>query len=93
MYIKNEHILEYPNYNGIDDFKESLIYGKEIEFRWNGVDFTVEYENNKTFSICEAYKPETEKVFKTVDELLNFKIFDDCLRDIITKVEIMWRNI
>ncbi len=95
MYTKNEHILEYPNYNDIDDFKESLIYGREIEIRWKDTDFTIEYEGDSLnkFSICEAYKPETENTFKTVDELLDFKIFNESLRNIITKVEIMWRNI
>ncbi|MEZ3420503.1 MAG: hypothetical protein K1V95_00975, partial [Eubacterium sp.] len=82
-------------YNDIDDFKESLIYGREIEIRWKDTDFTIEYEGDSLnkFSICEAYKPETENTFKTVDELLDFKIFNESLRNIITKVEIMWRNI
>lgn len=95
MYTKNEHILEYPNYDDIDDFKESLINGREIEIRWQGIDYTIEYEGDclNDFSISEAYKPQTEKHFNTIDELLNFKVLDKSLRDIITKAEIMWRNI
>lgn len=93
VYTKNEHILEYPKYDNINDFKESLINGREIEIRWKEIDFTIEYEQDNTFSICEAYKPETEKSFKTIDELLNFKIFGESLCNIITKAEIMWRNI
>ena len=94
MYTKNEHILEYPNYNDIDDFKESLIYGKEIEIRWKGIDFTIEYEQDRIFSICEAYKPETEKSFKSIDKLLELKLnTGDVLKDVVLQAEIMWRNI
>lgn len=30
MYTKNNHILEYPNYKDINDFRESLIHGREL---------------------------------------------------------------
>ncbi|MCM1285145.1 MAG: hypothetical protein NC213_08150 [Acetobacter sp.] len=93
MYTKNEHILEYPNYTSIQDFKDSLIYGKEIVILWKGIYFTIEYDE-KTFSISEAYKPETERCFKTIDELLKFKLNSgDLLMDIITQAEVEWRNI
>lgn len=94
MYTKNEHILEYPKFKNMDDFKESLIIGKEIEIRWKSIDYTIEYEQNKTFSICEAYKPEKERCFKSNDELLGFKLkTGETLKDIILQAEIMWRNI
>lgn len=94
MYTKNEHILEYPKYNNITEFKESLINGREIEFRWKEIDFTIEYEQDETFSICEAYKPETEKSFKSIDELLKLKLnTGEALKDIVLQAEIMWRNI
>lgn len=94
MYTKNEHILEYPNYKNMEEFKESLVIGKEIGIRWKNIDYTIEYEQNKTFSICEAYKPETESCFKSTDELLEFKLkTGEALKDIILQAEIMWRNI
>lgn len=94
MYTKNEHILKYPNYKNMEEFKESLVIGKEIEIRWKNIDYTIEYEQNKTFSICEAYKPETENCFKSTDELLEFKLkTGEVLKDIILQAEIMWRNI
>ena len=96
MYVKNDHILEYPKYRDVNDFKESLIRGREIQIKWDGIEYSIEYEDDSMndFSICEANRPETEAHFKSVDELLNSKLNSNIfLKDIITKAEITWRNI
>ncbi len=96
LYTKNDQILEYPQYKDVNDFKESLIHGREIVIKWGGIEYLIEYENDSMsdFSICEASKPETEVHFRSVEELLNSKLNSDtCLKDIITKAEITWRNI
>lgn len=96
LYTKNDHILEYPQYKDVNDFKESLIHGREIVIKWGGIEYSIEYENDSMsdFSICEASKPETEVHFRSVDELLNSKLNSDtCLKDIITKAEVTWRNV
>ena len=96
LYTKNYHILEYPQYKDVNDFKESLIHGREIVIKWGGIEYSIEYENDSMsdFSICEASKPETEVHFRSVDELLNSKLNSDtCLKDIITKAEVTWRNV
>ena len=46
MYTKNDHILEYPQYKDVNEFKESLIHGREIVIKWNNVEYSIEYENN-----------------------------------------------
>ncbi|MDD6567672.1 MAG: hypothetical protein PUF01_02380 [Eubacteriales bacterium] len=39
-------------------------------------------------------EPETECHFETVGELLNYRLdSNDCIRDIITQAEVVWRNI
>lgn len=96
LYTKNDHILEYHQYKDVNDFKESLIHGREIVIKWGGIEYSIEYENDSMsdFSICEANRPETEVHFKSVDELLNSKLNSDtCLKDIITKAEVTWRNV
>ena len=96
LYTKNEHILMYPKYESIKEFTESLIDGREIEIEWNGIHYTIEYEgeSQNNFSICEAYKPETETHFNSVEKLLNSKIKSgEYLKDIILKAEIKWRNL
>lgn len=96
MYTKNDHILEYPKYKSINDFKESLIYGREIVIKWNEIEYSIEYENDSMndFSICEANKPKTEVHFKSINELLNSKLNSSTyLKDVIAEAEITWRNI
>lgn len=96
MYTKNEHILEYPKYTDINDFRESLIHGREIIIKWNDIEYVIEYENDSMndFSVCVANKSETECHFETVGELLNYRLdSNDCVRDIITQAEVVWRNI
>ncbi len=96
MYTKNDYILEYSKYKDINDFKESLIYGREIVIKWDEIEYSIEYENDSMsdFSICESNKPETEIFFNSFCKLLDFKLkSNDRLKEIITKAEVVWRNI
>ena len=68
-------------------FKRSLEWGAEIQFEWKGVDYCcVRYGTDNKITICEAYKPETEKVCETADDALEYIVSGDRLRDVITKV-------
>ncbi|MGN0457455.1 MAG: hypothetical protein ACI4IL_00605 [Eubacterium sp.] len=96
MHTKNENILEYPIYKDINDFKESLLDGREIVLKWDNIEYSIEYEDdtNSDFSICEAYKTETENHFESIDELLEFKLkTGEILKNVVLQAEIMWRNI
>lgn len=96
MNTKNEHILEYPKYKNMNDFKESLIYGREIVIKWKDTEYSIERNDNlyNAYSVCEANKPETEIYFNSFCELLDFKLkSNDRLKEIITKAEVVWRNI
>lgn len=74
MYTKNENILGYPKYRDINDFKESLLDGREIVLKCDNIEYSIEYEDdtNSDFSICEANKPETENHFESIDKLLAY---------------------
>ncbi len=37
--MHNENIIDFSPFESIDDFKFSLIKGREIEFHWNGTDY------------------------------------------------------
>lgn len=96
MHTKNENILEYSKYKDINDFKESLLDGREIVLQWDNIEYSIEYEDdtNSDFSICEANKPETENHFESIDELLEFKLKNgEVLKNVVLQAEIMWRNI
>ena len=90
------HFDGYDSFESMDDFKFSLTAGREIVIKWGETEYTIlnEGDNDDEFTICEADKPETEKVFKTVDELLDFTLkTGEVLKSIITQAEVNWRNI
>ena len=93
--MKNDNIIDCTPFDSIEDFKFSLIYGREIEFRWNNVDYGVfhEGEGKEAFFFCEANKDNEGTYFETIDELLKFTIQGQALKEIITQVEVCWRNI
>ena len=82
-------------FESINDFKFALIYGREIEFEWNGVNYGAfhEGEDDKAFFLCEAHKDDKGVFFRTDDELLDFVINGKSLREFITEVTVWNRNI
>lgn len=93
--MHNENIITFSPFEDADDFKLSLIRGKEIEFHYNGINYGVFYDKNikKAFYICKAGSEKKESYFETIDELLNYMIQEQPLRDIVTRVEVLHRNI
>ena len=77
-------------FDSISEFKERVNHGYEIEFRWKGVYYfiTACYVKGKII-ICEENKQETEKWYDTADEVLEYKVGGDRLRDVITQVEVI----
>ena len=64
MYTKNDHILEYPQYKDVNEFKESLIHGREIVIKWNNVEYSIEYENNTMSDFL--YARQTDRKLKSI---------------------------
>lgn len=93
--VSNMILDGFSSFDSISDFKLSLIRGREIQFCWNDVYYCAfrEGEGEDIFSFSEAYKPETELLFHNVDDLLNTDIQGQKLRDIVTQVEVCWRNL
>ena len=94
---KSEIIIEdYGKFENVKEFEYSLVHGREICIEWKNVGYTIlkEGNNNDRFTICEAYKPKTEKVFSSVTALLNTTLkTGEYLKDIITEAEVTWRNL
>ena len=73
--------------------------GGEVEFCWKGKVYCVFGKLQKTpndavqMYISEADKPETEKWCDDVDEVLEYIIDGQKLREIITKVKVLSRTI
>lgn len=79
------------NFKTISEFKECLIRGGEPMFEWNGIRYGVCFANE---GYCIAHTDGSfEKMCKTPNEVLEYMVGDDRLRDIITKVHVVSRSI
>lgn len=85
---------EQNRFTGPVDFKWSMTYGDAVEFLWNGKHYSiVRFGRNKKIMLCEAYKPETEVLFETADDALDHRLDGERLRDIITKITVLYRTL
>lgn len=96
--VQSGNVLFVPdgtmNFDSISEFKQSLCWGMEAEFVWNGKHYgVVRYGINNKITIYECGKPKTDIVCENADEALEFMAGNDRLRDIITKVHVISRTI
>ena len=81
----------------LSEFKSSMSRGGDVEFKWKGTNYTLSsvWPNEKMkFSIGPCTRVEKDcTVYDTVDELLEYKVGGDKLRDIITQAEIIDRTL
>ena len=96
----------FSNFETLADFKWSLKNGGEIEFEWNGNSFGIFKYMKKTpdspEQILIAPSAETEDMYPgrypssyvdDIDDVLDYDIDGEKLRNIITLIEVLWRNI
>lgn len=85
-----KNIME-DNFKTISAFKECIIRGGEPVFEWNGIHYGVCFANE---GYCIAHTDGScEKMCKTPNDVLEYMVGDDKLRDIITKVHVVSRSI
>ena len=93
--ILNSHnSLDDNRFKTISDFKWCMRCGGEVELEWNGIHFgIVPYGKDKKISIYLWNQPETEQIFNTADDALEYMVGSNRLRDIITQVTVLDRTI
>ena len=75
----------------ISEFKDCIIRGGEPVFMWNGVQYGVCFYDD---GYCIAHlNGEHERMCDTPDEVLEYTVGIDRLRDVITRVKVLSRNI
>ena len=85
---------EQDRFVSISDFKECMHWGGEVEFIWKGTRYgAVRYGQGNRISVYVANRQETERLYDTTDEALEYMVGEDRLRDVITKVEVRFRSI
>ena len=73
---------EDTRFHTISEFRECLIRGGEIAFSWNNTNYTVSNYAGK-YAISQFYSQKTEQRYETPDEVLEYKVGADRLRDVI----------
>ena len=85
---------EQDRFVSISDFKKCMHWGGEVEFIWKGTRYgAVRYGQGNKISVYVANRQETERLYDTADEALEYMVGEDRLRDVITKVEVRFRSI
>ncbi len=94
---------EQNRFTSISDFKWSMKCGAEVQFVWNGVTYGCfgkikpKEGNHTKMLICRSGSVEentrTEKWCDTADDLLEYMVGNDRLRDVITQVTVIERTI
>ena len=97
--VYNEEAMRFKT---IEEFKYCLSHGAEIVFEWKGVSYGAFYlhENQRRgderFAIAQSGTLEvnlaTELLCKTTDEILEYRVGGDRLRDVITQVTVLERT-
>ena len=93
MDSNNVVILHYDDeamrFKTISEFKNSLTNGGEIVIEWNGVEYGIFRKGNRFFIGHDS--PDTNVFYDSPDELLEYHVGVDRLRDVITKVAVIDR--
>lgn len=100
--IVGQNSLEDNRFKTISDFKWCVNHGGEVELTWKDQTFGIFPKQQKTpgsprqILLVQKFvenQAETERWYDTADDLLEYTIAGDRLRDIITKVEVTDRTI
>ena len=82
---------EDNRFKTISEFKECIIRGGEPVFVWNGTPYGVCFTDS---GYCIARVDGTcERICSTPDDVLEYVLDGDRLRDIVTRVTVISRNI
>ena len=63
-----------------------------MEFAWNGITYNITHRKGK-IAISVSYRQETEKLCDTADEVLDYMVGEERLREVITQVTVTDRTI
>lgn len=83
---------EQNRFTTISDFKTCMRWHGEVEFAWKGVTYNITHTENG-IRISESFRQETEKICDTSDEVLEYMVGKDQLRDVITQITVLDRTI
>lgn len=86
-----ENSSEENRFKTISDFKECMIRGGEVVFIWNNTRYGIVRSNGK-FHVASEGKLD-EKWYDNPDDILEYMVGSDRLREVITQVTVLDRTI
>lgn len=92
MSILKVNSVEENRFKTISEFKECIIRGGEPVFCWKGVQYGVCFTNGSGYCIADI-NGNDGKMCETPDEVLEYMVGNDRLRDVITRVTVLDRTI
>lgn len=90
--VVSSNTMEQNRFITISDFKTCMKWHGEVEFLWDGIVYNITHYNGY-IAISHSGRQETEKQCKTSDEVLEYMVGGDRLRDVITQVTVVDRTI
>ena len=87
MRIKNNN----DNFESVEEFIDFLNRGGEVEFRFNNRIYSITHGYKHLYFI-EQYNALSEQMFSSIGELLDYKIENHKMYDIITVIEPFFRT-
>ena len=100
--------LEDNRFQSISDFKWCMKRNGEVQFRWKGIPYTIVHVHDKivvslgyyqkdgkyyNISTNQEHSSKDELWGDTADDILEFNVSGDRLRDVITQVTVLDRTI
>ena len=89
-FLYNEEAMRFKT---ISEFKYCLSRGAEIVIEWDSVEYGIFWDHASKRYYIGHDSPETNVFYDTPDELLEYRVGNDRLRDVITKVIVIDRTL
>ena len=85
---------EENRFKTVSEFKESMLCGGEVVFRWKDTEYGVfRIDDSRGVYCVSVADGEGMKWYNDLDDLLQYTVGSDRLRDIITQVTVLDRTI
>ena len=84
---------EQNRFVSIADFEFCMMCHGEVEFIWKGQTYNITYPRDGVYCIYVSFREDTEMYCSTADEILEYNVGGDRLRDVITQVTVTARTI
>lgn len=84
--------IDANRFVSISDFKNCMKRHGEVEFIWNEITYSITHYDGK-IAISHSRRKDTEIQRETADEILEYMVGNNRLRDVIKQVTVLYRTV